>query len=171
MELVYGTTLRQPGEFFSPSYSSNPLDLSYYVDRLKSVMSQLRATPTRTPTPGHVYMYRALPNFTHVFVRVDRVWKSLEQPYKGPYRVLEHSDKYYKLDINGRQDTVSLNCLKPAHLDNSSSPTASLPDRADSNGVPPDTPAPTLSPIYPPPPTSRITRSGRCVHWPNCLNL
>ena len=30
-ELVYGTTLRLPGEFFSPSPSSNPLNLSQYV--------------------------------------------------------------------------------------------------------------------------------------------
>ena len=168
-ELVYGTTLRLPGEFFSPP-SSNPLNLSQYVDRLKSAMSQLRATPTRTPTPGQVYIHRALSKCTHVFVRVDRVRKSLEQPYEGPYRVLERFDKYYKLDINGRQDTVSLDRLKPAHLDNSSS-TASLPDRVDSSGVPPDTPAPSPPPTHPLPPTSRVTRSGRRVHWPNRLNL
>ena len=75
-ELVYGTTLRLPGEFFPPSPSSNPLDLSQCVDLLKSAMSQLRDTPTRTPTPGQVYIHRALSKCTHVFVRVDRVRKS-----------------------------------------------------------------------------------------------
>ena len=141
-----------------------------YVDRLKSAMSQLRATPTRTPTPGQVYIHRDLSKCTHVFVRVDRVQKSLEQPYERPYRVLERFDKYYKLDINGRQDTVLLDRLKAAHLDNSSS-TASLPDRVDSSVVPPDTPAPSPPPTHPLPPTSRVTMSGRRVHWPNRLNL
>jgi hypothetical protein len=42
-ELVYGTNLRLPGEFFSPSPDTpNP---SNYVTQLKSVM---QASPTRT---------------------------------------------------------------------------------------------------------------------------
>ena len=44
-ELVYGTTLRLPGEFFSPA-SCLQVD-SDYVGKLKNYMSKLRATPPR----------------------------------------------------------------------------------------------------------------------------
>ena len=44
-ELVYGTSLRLPGEFFAASLDTpNP---SSYVTQLKSAMRQLRASPTR----------------------------------------------------------------------------------------------------------------------------
>ena len=35
----------------------------------------------------------------------------------GPFRVLERSAKYFSLDLGGRQDTVSIDRLKPAFLD------------------------------------------------------
>ena len=49
-ELVYGTTLRLPGEFFSPSHPSSINDVNDYVSKLKSFMSNLRPAPPRTPS-------------------------------------------------------------------------------------------------------------------------
>nr|VZI39845.1 unnamed protein product [Spirometra erinaceieuropaei] len=49
-ELVYGTTLRIPGDFFGHSQSSGDLDPSDYVQRLRQAMTHLRATPPRTST-------------------------------------------------------------------------------------------------------------------------
>ncbi|BHF83240.1 hypothetical protein SprV_0802638200 [Sparganum proliferum] len=49
-ELVYGTTLRIPGDFFGYSQRSADLDPSDYVQRLRQVMTHLRATPPRAPT-------------------------------------------------------------------------------------------------------------------------
>ncbi|BHF74036.1 hypothetical protein SprV_0401712000 [Sparganum proliferum] len=49
-ELVYGITLRIPGDFFGYSQSSADLDPSDYVRRLRRAMTHLRATPTRAPT-------------------------------------------------------------------------------------------------------------------------
>nr|VZI11338.1 unnamed protein product [Spirometra erinaceieuropaei] len=46
-ELVYGTTLRIPGDFFGHSQSSGDLDPSDYVQRLRQAMTHLRATPPR----------------------------------------------------------------------------------------------------------------------------
>ncbi|BHF80805.1 hypothetical protein SprV_0702393300 [Sparganum proliferum] len=51
-ELVYGTTLRIPGDFFGHSQSSADLDPSDYVHRLHQAMTHLRATPPRAPTNG-----------------------------------------------------------------------------------------------------------------------
>ena len=44
---------------------------------------------------------------THVFVRQDHVKKPLEQQaYKGPHLVMQRFLKYYKLSLDGHQDTV-----------------------------------------------------------------
>jgi hypothetical protein len=50
-----------------------------------------------------------------VYVRRGGVLKPLSPLYKGPYRVLEKSQKYFRLDIGGRAEAVSVDRLKP-HL-------------------------------------------------------
>nr|VZI04603.1 unnamed protein product [Spirometra erinaceieuropaei] len=63
-ELVYGTTLRIPGDFFGYSQSSGDLDPSDYVQRLRQAMTRLRATP---PRPSTTY----LPCPTNGFITYD----------------------------------------------------------------------------------------------------
>ena len=41
----------------------------------------------------------------------------LQAPYNGPFKVVHRTDKYFTLDINGRQDSVSINMLKPSYTD------------------------------------------------------
>ena len=54
-ELVYGTTLRLPSDFF---HASTPTDMVEdplsYVDRLKSTMRRLQAIPTDTTPAGNL---------------------------------------------------------------------------------------------------------------------
>lgn len=151
-ELVYGTTLHLPGQFFSNSQTVGTPDPTEYVTRLKSSMTQLKATPTRISNRHNIYVSKELSTCTHVFVRQDSVRKPLQRPYNGPYKVLDRFDKCFKIDINGRHDTVSLDRLKPAHLDIAS-------DNLDSQ-EPPSLPAPTSNPV----PKPRVTRSDRHVH-------
>ncbi len=47
-ELVYGTSLRLPGDFFPTSSSLSTSDPATYVTSLKSMMQSLHATPPRT---------------------------------------------------------------------------------------------------------------------------
>ena len=54
-ELVYGTTLRLPAEFFD-SNSSNDLDPVNYVAKLRSTMQQLRPTPPRHHSRHKAYI-------------------------------------------------------------------------------------------------------------------
>ena len=62
-------------------------------------------------------------------MRTDAVRKGLQPPYTGPYCVVSRpSSKYYLLDLNGRQDTISVDRLKPAYLPN---PDVSLLDLLD----------------------------------------
>ena len=156
-EMVYGTTLRLPGEFFTPS-PQPPVESTDYVSQLKSRMQQLCAPPPRS-TNRRSYIDKTLSTCTHVFIRRDSVRKPLQPPYDGPYLVVKRSDKYFTVDIRGRKDTVSLDRLKPAHLDRSDDD--SLTSSPPSQALPP---AQETMPLQPS--TPRVTRSGRRVHWP-----
>ena len=71
-------------------------------------------------------------------------------PYDGLYRVIKRTDKHFTIDINGRNDTVSIDHLKPTHLDTDNShPTSQIAHL-------------TIQPC-------RTTRSGRHVHFPQYL--
>ena len=82
-----------------------------------------------------------------------------QPPYDGPYRVVDRAEKYFTVDVKGRQDTVSVDRLKPAHLD-------TPPHSPSTNPVHPPMAADTLTSADQP---TRATRSGRHVHWPSYL--
>ncbi|CAH8647289.1 unnamed protein product [Schistosoma intercalatum] len=116
-ELVYGTTLRLPGEFFTPRSRPN-FAKSDYVQRLSTFMRTLPPVSTRIQH-RQVALPRELSTCSHVFVRVDSVRKPLQQPYEGPFRVIARHEKTFKVDRHGRVETVSIDRLKPAHVDDS----------------------------------------------------
>ena len=154
-ELVYGTTLCLPGDFFQASTPTDMVDdpLSY-VDRLKSTMRQLPPIPTRHHTSRKSYVPPALSSSQHVFIRRDAVKRSLQPPYDGPFQVLKRTPKHYTAKVNGQQQTVSIDRLKPAFLED--------PDPLQSSPTPPTPQSPT---------PTRTTRSGRTVRWPDRLTL
>ena len=159
-ELVYGTTLRLPGEFFVQNqglHAQPSIADMTYVSRLKETMYSLAAIPPRQPSGRRTHVSEALSNCSHVFVRFDAVKKPLQQPYNGPYRVLSRSAKQYTIDYNGHPTVISLDRLKAAHI--------YLP----STNTTDTSPFPSPPPSTPPPPQQRVTRSGRHVHWPKRL--
>ena len=52
-----------------------------------------------------------------MFVRRDAHCSPLQSPYEGPFQVLNPGDKFFTLAMGDRRDTVSIDRLKPAHLD------------------------------------------------------
>ncbi len=52
---------------------------------------------------------------SHVYVRRGGALPPLAPLYVGPYEVLERADKYFRLAVGGREETVSIDRLKP-HL-------------------------------------------------------
>ena len=70
--------------------------------------------PSGRPTPSN-----SLSSSTHVFVRTDCHRKPLAKPYTGPYKVLQRRPKAFLLDIRGKHDWTSIDCLKPAFFDDS----------------------------------------------------
>ena len=56
----------------------------------------------------------------YVFIRHDAHRGPFRPPYDGPFHVLEAAHTTYKaflVDIGGRPDYISIDRLKPAHLD------------------------------------------------------
>uniref|UniRef100_A0A1X7V413 Integrase catalytic domain-containing protein n=1 Tax=Amphimedon queenslandica TaxID=400682 RepID=A0A1X7V413_AMPQE len=163
-EMVNGTTLRLPGEYFSlTKLSSDPLS---YCSRLKSYMSHLPFHPPKEATRPS-FISRDLNSTSHVFVRDDSIRKPLQPPYRGLYKVLDSADKYFTLDINGHRDTVSIDRLNSAHLENAmadlNTPRIPPSEPFQSQSSSPATPTTDSSPTV-------CTRSGRHVHFSSQLD-
>ncbi|GBN58180.1 hypothetical protein AVEN_66894-1 [Araneus ventricosus] len=52
----------------------------------------------------------------HVFVCNDTIRKPLEQPYQGPFKKFHRKEKFFTININGSQATVSNEWLKLAYV-------------------------------------------------------
>ena len=113
---MYGTNLRLPGGYFTPQedFHTDPIP---FMSDLKKHMRSLHAIPPRHTTRPHVHVSDSLSTTTNVFIRHDAVRKPLQPPDDGPYRVLARNDQYYTLHLNGRQDTVSIDRLKLAYIE------------------------------------------------------
>jgi cleavage and polyadenylation specificity factor subunit 1 len=164
-EMVYGTTLTLPGEFFTPTPPDyNAAD---FVRNLKQHMQALSPTPTSNhATKRHTFLPQDLQTCTHVFVRHDAVQPPLKPPYDGPFPVVQRTDKVFKVNISNKPKFISIDRIKPAYLLNETDvPTPRVPvpvttPQVTTRTVPePETPAPT-------PQTVTRTRSGRRVHFP-----
>ena len=110
-EKVYGETLAVPGEFF-PSTADEDVPL----DRLRAAADKFVPYVPTYADKVKRHIPTALSSSAHVFVRNDAHRVPLTRPYRGPYRVIERTDKAYKLMVHGREDWVSIDRLKPAYL-------------------------------------------------------
>ncbi|XP_050064382.1 uncharacterized protein LOC126553279 [Aphis gossypii] len=112
-EMVYGTTLRLPGELFHPAPTrERPPEL---IAALHNAMAQLRPTPgTDHNTKPPIFVPGELSNVSHVFLRIDATRPPLQPRYEGPYALLERREKTFKLQCSNRQVWVSVDRLKPA---------------------------------------------------------
>ena len=148
-------------------------DPTTYAAHLRTAMQQLRPVPTRVQQGHKVHVCQDLCSSSHVFVRHDAVRKPLQPPYDGLFKMLQQTDKFFMLDINGKQDTVTLDRLKPAFLDPSivetlPVTTPSVADRIPKAQHPAIVPPGQASATAPPAVT---TYSGRQVKPPNVIEL
>lgn len=112
-EMVYGTTLRIPCEFFGEN--SRNITTSEFANTLRDAMRKIHPPNTAWHNRGKVFVHPDLRSCKNVFVRNDSIRPSLSPPYDGPYPVLCRSDKHFKLNINGRSVNISIDRLKPAY--------------------------------------------------------
>ena len=157
-DLVCGTSLRLPGEFFVPQTIANPDPASYVTHLLDNQRTLVVIWTTLSAQPHMCY---------------DAVRKPLQPPYDGPYCVLNRSDCSYMLDVNGRTALVSVDRLKPAHVNFpitsemiTSSPSTSPTPIPLSHNPLSHNPLPL---VLLPKPAVQTTCSDRHVHWPTHL--
>lgn len=65
------------------------------------------------------YVPKELKECKFVFVRNDAVRRPFQPPYKGPYEVVTRQDKGMVLKINGKDELIGVDRLKPAFVDQS----------------------------------------------------
>lgn len=111
-ELVFAEKLKLPGEFFTSSEEET--DKTEYVKKIRNAFRANRLVE-RTTAKRKIFVHPDLRSCKKVYVRVDRVRTPLEAPYEGPYRVIKRSKHWFKLEMNGRKDTVNIDRLKPAY--------------------------------------------------------
>ena len=115
-ELVYGSTLRIPGEFLQPREARTVEPDLPFLRQLQQSMRSIQPPPPRFHGTQTAYVPANLASADYVYVRKDSHRHPLQRPYDGPYRVLNKSDKYFTLDVKGRTETVSIDRLKAAHV-------------------------------------------------------
>jgi hypothetical protein len=107
-ELLYGAPLTLPAQLAA--------DVETPEDVLQRNRATLRPPPVRHaawPTPTEPPA--ALRDASMVYVRRGGSLPPLTPPYDGPYRVLDRSPKFFKLQMGDREEVISVDRLKP-HL-------------------------------------------------------
>ena len=61
--------------------------------------------------------YKEIATCTHVFLRRIAIAPPLTAPYDGPYKVVARSGRVMKILMKGKVETVSLDRVKPAHIE------------------------------------------------------
>lgn len=157
-ELVFGMPLSLPGQYFNVQQKPSPTSPSSFVQELRQRMARLAYTPPRQQ-PTNTYVPNNLEKCDFVFVRNDAVKRPLTPSYQGPFKVLKRSSKHLTIMRNKGKDTVSIDRIKPARLEEdlpNTNPSPTTEDEASTTKNDISTPV-------------RQTRSGRRVHFPTNL--
>ena len=111
---MYGQPLRVPGEFLPEATSP------WSADSHRAVSPGVAEAFVPIPTSRHCvpqsYVPKDLLLARYVFIRHDSHRTPLQPPYDGRFRVLEVGAKNFVVDLGGKPERVTVDCLKPAHL-------------------------------------------------------
>ena len=165
-QLCLGASLRLPGQFFEPSSKTPQIE---YCAQLCQFMSTLRAPPPYHHGTPRLFVEEALQTCTHVFVKNDTARSLFDQPYKGPYRVLNKGDKFFTLDLFSRRDVAFIDRLQAAHLLTlDSEPETQQPVEGHSQPllIPPSQPEASSQSYNEQPKSILRTCHGRIIHKP-----
>lgn len=114
-ELVYGAPLTVPGDFIA-ARTSAPQPSKFLLE-LRNKVQCFRPIPTSQHGTRACSVPSDLLSSSYVFLRRDCHRSPLERPYEGPFKVLTPGPKVFIIDRGGKAETVSIDRLKPAHLD------------------------------------------------------
>lgn len=164
-EFLYGTPIRLPGEFLQLPTTTLP-DSDSFITQLRQDIEHIKPKQKRAHRSPHpIFIHNNLKTSSHVFIRNDRVRKSLEPPYEGPFAVLKRDEKYFTIKIKGKEVTISIDRLKPAYL---LSPDDNNTEKAENEPTPGPSalPKPRTQEEGLPKIPLRTSSSGRRIHFP-----
>lgn len=121
-EMLYGTNLKLPGDFFE-NVKEDSCDTEF-AQRLRELMEEIRPVQIANHSNNKIFVHKDLKTCTHVFLRDDAVRPPLKAPYDGPYEVLSRTNKTFELKVKNRTVRVSIDRLKPAYFSMEDQPTA-----------------------------------------------
>ncbi|KAK5648103.1 hypothetical protein RI129_002995 [Pyrocoelia pectoralis] len=120
-EMIYGETIRIPGEFLN-EHKKETLEPENYVVQLRRQMQALKPVPTATHGTKENFVFKQLSEATQVFLRNDTVKKPLQRPYDGPYEIIRRGKRTFTINRNGIPYTVTAERIKPAFTEESHIP-------------------------------------------------
>ena len=113
-EMVFGQTLRLPGEFMGDPATIPEAGSDFLKDLREQFRRLSPAEPSRHGV-GKIFVHKNLKECQLVFLRRDAVRVGLQPPYDGPYAVIDRNDKVFIIRIDGKEVAVSIDRLKPAY--------------------------------------------------------
>ena len=152
-EALYGTTLRLPSQYFCEP-PKKVMNMKSFVERLTEKMAEMAYSPAGRNRTNRIYIPKLLKTCTHIFVRDTARAHALQPPYRGPYKVIEKHDKHYIVQIKNSLQTISIDRIKPAVLED------------NYLEVTPSYTVPLVIPQQQRPLLDKTTRYGRPVRWP-----
>ncbi|GFO32205.1 Pol polyprotein [Plakobranchus ocellatus] len=160
-ELVYGTPLTVPGEFIDPSAKCVPSGIA----RDSCYTNIKNLSPWLYPLFIITYRHSHISLLDSKFVFIG----PLQHLYGGPFQVVAPGDKTFRVMVGDREEIISVDRLKPAHVDLTSPVPVTQPPR---RGRPPLQPTQSEPQEMPEPEDTssrsqaRSKRSGRAVRLP-----
>ena len=112
-EMVYGQPLVVPGEFFPYDSTADQTQ----IDILQRTVRKLAPCRPSKLNNTASYVPADLSTCEYVFIREDAHKPPLSKLYRGPFRVLARTDKSHRVQLDNREDWISIVRLKPAYLD------------------------------------------------------
>ncbi|KII70334.1 Pol polyprotein [Thelohanellus kitauei] len=107
-ELLYGSAISVNQQEISPQI---------LLDQLRTKVKNLYPmSPCYHGNTPKLYLSKDIYLSRFVFVRRDAYIKALTPPYNGPYLVLVYRPKSFKIQIGEKTETVSIDRLKVAHI-------------------------------------------------------
>ena len=114
-ELVYGQTLRLPGDLIVKTNNVSTQD--EVLQSLRNHFDSVRSEVIHHSNSSKVFVPKDLFSCEYVFVKILRP-NGLECPYEGPYKVIERNTNTYKVQCNNIIKSYTIDRLKPAHIEN-----------------------------------------------------
>ncbi|BHF64966.1 hypothetical protein SprV_0200797500 [Sparganum proliferum] len=169
-EVVFGTTLRLPGDMVASTSRGAEETPANLVHRLRQFMRSLSPVPPRTPMTES-YVKKDLDDCIHVFVRYDRVHQLHESPYEGPFRVLASNAETCLILRGDKEGVVSVDRVKAAVAEEPSDLSQGQKCADPLTPVPPSSLSPAHSSCPLPRPSSPLpsTPPSRTLPLPTCL--